>query len=1468
MRATISRTRSRKAPGPVSVTDSDATLSDVDNTTYLGLGLNLAGFVDGTSERVTIDGVTFAFGTGLTTTTTVGSTTFELDFDGSGFTIANNAGGAAPQADLEALIRTVQYENTSLNPTAGNRQLNFIPQDAGGLNGATAVSTITVSGTNTAPTLTAFSAPVDTTLEDAEVEVTSAELAAQGDETDVDGTVIAFVVKSVSSGTLKIGTSAGTATAWAAGTNDTIDASNNAYWTPAASANGTLTAFSVVAKDDGGLESSSAVTVQVDVTAVNDAPSGADNTVATVRDQDYVFSTGDFGFSDVDGDNLQSVILTTFASNGTLFVDVNDDGVIDAGEALTIGQAVTAPIIQAGQLKFRPVAGASGIGYDSFSFQVRDDGGTANGGVDIDPTPNTMTIDVNDAHRIEGNIFEDVNGDAQLGDAVLLSNVTVYLYQDVDNDDAISAADTLVASTTTDVNGFYRFNSLADDTYFVVVDSRTIAPGAGLNATFAPTDIWAEQTYGVAGAASGADFLGSSGALFGGRTADVSDDASSLMTAEHVTRVGVNGSDVGNIDAGFSFNVVTGVRDGDDVGGENRSVQGSLRQFVTNANAIVGANVMRFVPGVATNTSDGSGNDWWSIQLTSSLNPLNDTGTVIDGTAYDAADGATVLNSNAGQIGSGGTVGLGADGVLGTGDDVTITQFERTELEVVGAATSTRVIVANGDDFELRDLALRKLSDGSTTSALAGIYGANSTIADSLFGVSADGTKYGDTGTNATFLALNSVNGGTVQHNYFGYGGSDVVNVLGTTDSTGVNIIGNEADGQFKFGISAYGDNLLVSGNLVHGVMNGFGIGTFYGPYTNIAIENNTVRDTTGYAAIAAGFGSNDVTVRYNIVHDNLFGIHARGDGASGYDDANNAVFSMNSVYNNGDGGLDVFETDVNDGLLDPTAPNEGIDHPIVTMANLVGGNLTLAGYVGAAPGDTDFANARIEFFVSDGSGEGQTYIGFLTTDATGRFSGVLAAAGVLNTDSLVATATLAGIGTSEFGNEFAVNVGPVISVPGTQSAQEDTSLSISGLSVSDADTNVTSVQLSAGSGSLTVTLQGVASISAGINGTSTLTVNGTQVDINSTLATLSYLGNANWNGTDTISVLATDGGGLTHADSFDVSVASVNDAPVVDNGANIGYAEGSGAAAFTTKLIADVDGSDFDGGVLTVTISSGSDGSDLLTIIPNYGASVVGSNVVVGGITIGTIAGNNTNGPLTVTFNTSAYLSDVLAVYRGIAIRNVTDNPAPGARVVSVVLTDGDGGTSNTATATLTLTAVNDNPYNSGSLPANVTVTEDVATSIDLSAITLADPDANSGSLTLKLTAGAGNLTAAGGTGIIVGYNGSSAITLTGTLTDLNAYLATTTNVSYLHPTANHNGTDIIAVAINDGGNTGFGGGTDISLGTINVDITAVDDTPTVVAPIGNVTVNEDAVSTTIICRRCSATWTSPRTVIRCRSA
>ncbi|MEW8470659.1 MAG: Ig-like domain-containing protein, partial [Candidatus Thiodiazotropha sp.] len=138
--------------GAVNVVDTDATISDVDNTTYQNLSINLVGFPDGASEQITIAGYVFTYGTGEIQTRTVGSTGFVIDFDGTGFNVTRDGGGVMPEADLQSLLRGVSYENTSQDPTAGDRTINIFAQDSSLLTGPIATSTITVNPQNDAPT--------------------------------------------------------------------------------------------------------------------------------------------------------------------------------------------------------------------------------------------------------------------------------------------------------------------------------------------------------------------------------------------------------------------------------------------------------------------------------------------------------------------------------------------------------------------------------------------------------------------------------------------------------------------------------------------------------------------------------------------------------------------------------------------------------------------------------------------------------------------------------------------------------------------------------------------------------------------------------------------------------------------------------------------------------------------------------------------------------------------------------------------------------------------------------------------------------------------------------------------------------------------------------------------------------------------------------------------------------------------
>ncbi|MCP4088124.1 MAG: hypothetical protein GY745_24235, partial [Actinomycetia bacterium] len=135
---------------------------------------------------------------------------------------------------------------------------------------------------------------------------------------------------------------------------------------PAANQNGTgYDSFTFQVQDDGaGADTDlTANTMTIDVTAVNDAPAGADNTVSTAEDTDYVFVAADFGFTDPNdspADNFANVIITTTVANGTLYVDANLNGIVDGGEALTDLDTVSVADISAGRLKFKPAANQNG----------------------------------------------------------------------------------------------------------------------------------------------------------------------------------------------------------------------------------------------------------------------------------------------------------------------------------------------------------------------------------------------------------------------------------------------------------------------------------------------------------------------------------------------------------------------------------------------------------------------------------------------------------------------------------------------------------------------------------------------------------------------------------------------------------------------------------------------------------------------------------------------------------------------------------------------------------------------------------------------------------------------------------------------------------------------------------------------------------------------------------------------------
>jgi VCBS repeat-containing protein len=435
----------------------------------------------------------------------------------------------------------------------------------------------------------------------------------------------------------------------------------------------------------------------------------------------------------------------------------------------------------------------------------------------------------------------------------------------------------------------------------------------------------------------------------------------------------------------------------------------------------------------------------------------------------------------------------------------------------------------------------------------------------------------------------------------------------------------------------------------------------------------------------------------------------------------------------------------------------------------------------------------------SAGSNGGTADIGDTGTGGTTPFS--------TQTDTVILSVT-------------SVNDAPVVTVPGSIAVTENTSAALTGITVSDIDAeagNVT-VTLSISGGSLS------ASAGAGVmvSGTpSALTLTGSVANINAFIAAsqVTYTPALNESGTRVLTVSINDGGNtgsggvLTHTRTIDLEIAAVNDAPVATVPASISVTED------TATMLTGIAFSDIDAGsapvIVTLAVAAGS-----LSATAGAGLTVVG---VGSSLTLtGTIA-------------------DINAF---IAASNVTYAPptnGTGTYVLTVSINDagntGSGGPlSDTKTVNLNVSAVNDAPV--ATSPGSIAVVEDTATA--LTGISFADIDSGSDPVIVTLSVPAGSLSATSGSGVTIGGT-SSALTLTGRVADINAFIAAS-GVIYT-PAANDNGTRVLTVSIDDMGNTGSGGALNHTQ-TVDLHVSAVND----VAVIGGTNTGSVAENGTLV--------------------
>ncbi len=278
---------------------------------------------------------------------------------------------------------------------------------------------------------------------------------------------------------------------------------------------------------------------------------------------------------------------------------------------------------------------ATALPYGDFYWRT-----TAVNATGLDGFPAKL-VPFRSAAGLRGSVAEDRGAAGNIDVAPPLAGVRLIAWRDngngiPDDDDARAG------EARTNTAGQFSIDGLAPGVYWIVADSTTITPAGGLNAGASAESIWAEQTFGSAGSLCSEDSgtpRSKAGPCVGGRSPAISDDARKLSTSKHLVRVDTTDPAINAVASfGFSFNVVDNAEDVEETSA-GRSSQGSLRQFIRNANAIAGPNAMRFLPAVVPT----------SIHCAAPLPRVTDGGTTIDGVAWTASDPAR-LRSAAGAV--------------------------------------------------------------------------------------------------------------------------------------------------------------------------------------------------------------------------------------------------------------------------------------------------------------------------------------------------------------------------------------------------------------------------------------------------------------------------------------------------------------------------------------------------------------------------------------------------------------------------------------------------------------------------------------------------------------------------------------------------------------------------------------------------------------------------------------------------
>ena len=539
--------------------------------------------------------------------------------------------------------------------------------------------------------------------------------------------------------------------------------------------------------------------------------------------------------------------------------------------------------------------------------------------------------------EISGFVRNDEGADGAIAGDSGLENVRVLLYREGDSGSPVE--------TFTDSSGQYKFNASAEGDYFIVVDSKSIGAGLLQNNDDSLLDrVWAQQTYAVAGAVSGAltDTTSTDGAFIGGRTAGVSDDVDDLATAQHLVRRTVsNGDTIENVNFGFSFNVVTNVADAVDAGDPSgRSVQGSFRQFINNANYIAGANSMKFVPVVGSNQQTDADGDtatlenWWQIQVNDLLPTIFDSDTTLDGQAWNATSGGLVLlDENAFDVRNrfSGNVGNQGD---------SLSSLDAPELELLGIssldyglkvapdalnAAVTNVTIENfaiSGFGELWSSSTIFIDDetSNTGSSVSNVAIRGNVIGTGPNEIQADGQPTRLTDRFAG-ISIDGADNGIIENNFIGFNSLSGITFKETSDySTDWTVQNNEIRGNgylenYADGVDATSSiRMTIIRNVIwenHGVGIDLNVNSSNGSGSHVIERNSLFSNGVGTDPEGSGLHleGNGSIVRYNAIYDNQYDgvtVSYWGNLTDGFNVSAGNLISQNSFSGNGEQAIDL----------------------------------------------------------------------------------------------------------------------------------------------------------------------------------------------------------------------------------------------------------------------------------------------------------------------------------------------------------------------------------------------------------------------------------------------------------------------------------------------------------------------------------------------------------------------------------